>query len=95
MVGESDCFRDIDRQFSVDGTELEEIKQNDMKKVEKCYIKVFLMKDYPFSKPRVPVYFLGKGQKVGEMYHNSVYTGNNYDGALIENVYISKMFYVW
>lgn len=95
MIGDGDCFRDNDKQFSIDGTDLEDIKQNEMEKVEECYIKVFLLKGYPLSKPRVPVYFLGKGQKVGEMYRNSVFTGNNYDGALIENVYISKMFYVW
>lgn len=94
MVGESDMYNDIDEQFSVDGTELEAIKENGMIKTEKCYLKVFLMKNYPFDKKAVPVYFLGKGQKAGETYRNSVYTGNNYSGALIENVYISKMFYV-
>lgn len=89
------CIDINSKQVSInfDSDKYSDIKDT-MVEIERIHIKIYNMKNSPITIGKMPVFYLGKGFKIGEEYQGGVYTGNSYSGCLIDNVYVNKMFVV-
>lgn len=66
---------------------------DDDDKIRKPVISVYNLKGVSTEK-KMPVFFLGKGFKLGERCFCNQHIGNQYSGKLIDNVYVNKMFVI-